>query len=243
MIKNIFAGLFPASGRNRWPNTAKQSREGAHIHTGFASLGMLILAVTGCSSTGGTLGGLVPLPKTLQGSIVDNVYVAKDGAFRVMSPHEKGSNEYTYMAIKEKYSPMGDYVSFGPAAFDQSIYRVNFTGTADAQGVAMPFEVAAEKVVTAFRGELEKGYGTELLEKAKSATKANGRNVISWTYVQSLPSHTTIQGRASADTLTHEVVAIDDGKLIAVLWVQTPASCSTCEGKAKLFINSFEFAK
>jgi hypothetical protein len=211
--------------------------------TGFAALGLFVLGVAGCASTGGTLGGLVPLPKALQGSIVDNVYVAKDGAFRVMSPHEKGSNEYTYMAVKEKYSPMGDYVSFGPAAFDQSIYRVNFTGTADAQGVAMPFETAAERVVSSFRGELEKGYGTELIEKEKGATKANGRNALSWTYVQSLPSHTTIQGRTAADTLTHKVVAIDDGNLIAVLWVQTPTSCSTCEGKATLFVNSFEFAK
>jgi hypothetical protein len=232
MLKRMSAGLGHAVAYRN-----------CHRIAGFAALGLFVIVVAGCASTGGTLGGLVPLPKTLQGSIVNNVYVAKDGMFRVMSPHEKGSNEYTYMAIKEKYSPMGDYVSFGPAAFDQSIYRINFTGNADAQGVAMPFETAADKVISAFRSELQKGYGTELIEKKKSASKANGRNILLLTYAQSLPSHTTIQGQTSADTLTHEVVAIDNGNSIAVLWVQTPASCSACEGKAKVFINSFEFTK
>jgi hypothetical protein len=240
---NIVAGICPATLPNHRQMEAAHGEYPVRLHTSFAAVGLLALGIAGCASSGGTLGGLVPLPKALQGSIVDNVYVAKDGAFRVMSPHEKGSNEYTYMAVKEKYSPMGDYVSFGPAAFDQSIYRVNFTGTADAQGISMPFETAAEKVIASFRSELEKGYGTELIEKEKVASTVNGRNAFSWTYVQNLPSHTTIQGQTSADRLTHKVVAIDGGNLIAVLWVQTPASCSACEGKATLFINSFEFAK
>jgi hypothetical protein len=243
MLRNIFGGRFLTVTRNRRPIAAVHGKDTLPVHKGFAGFVVLVLGLAGCASSGGTLGGLVPLPKTLQGSIVDNVYIAKDGAFRVTSPHQKGSNEYTYMAVKEKYSPMGDYVSFGPAAFDQSIYRVNFTGTADVQGIAMPFETAAEKVVASFRGELEKGYGTELIEKEKGTTKANGRSVLSWTYVQSLASHTTILGQTAADTLTHEVIAIDGGNSIAVLWVQTPASCGVCEGRAKLFINSFEFAK
>lgn len=242
MLRDIFTGHLSATRRNG-RRIAAVHGEMARACAGLCTVVLFVLGVAGCSSSGGTLGGLIPLPKNLQGSIVNNIYVAQDGTFRVMSPHEKGSNEYTYMAVKEKYSPMGDYVSFGPAAFDQSIYRVNFTGTADAQGVAMPFETAAEKVISSVRGVLEQGYGTEMIEKEKGSTTVNGRNALSWTYVQSLPARATIQGQTSADTLTHTVVAIDNGSSIAVLWVQTPASCGGCEGRAKLFINSFEFAK
>jgi hypothetical protein len=213
------------------------------MHTGNAALAAVLVAVTGCSSTGGTLGGLLPMPKLLKGSIVDNVYMAKDGAFRVACPHDKGSYEYKYMAVKEVYTPNGDYVSFGPAAFDQSIYRVDVTGTVDEKGVAMSFETAALKVVTAIRGELEKGYGTDLVWKEKGAAMLNGRNALTWTYVQSVPSRITIQGPTSAETLTHQVVAIESGNVMVVLWVQTLASCRNCEGKAARFFDSFEFGR
>ena len=208
-----------------------------------ASMAALLALVSGCMSTGGTLGGLFPMPKVLKGSIVNNVYLAKDAAFRVASPQDAGSYEYKYMAVKETYDAGLAYVSFGPAAFDQSIYRVNVTGTINETGVAQPFETVAVQATAAFRAELEKSLGTPLEETDKGTSVVNGRNALSWTYIQSVPSRTRVQGSSAADTLIHNVMAIDGGNLMALLWVQTPASCHECDGKAVKFVSSFEFAK
>ena len=67
------------------------------------------------------MGGLFPAPKMLKGTIQNDTYTARDGLFQVGCPQAKGSYEYTYIAVKESYGPKGDYVSFGPAAYDQSI--------------------------------------------------------------------------------------------------------------------------
>lgn len=79
--------------------------------------------IQGCESTGGIIGGLFPAPKFLKGDITNNIYTSKEKKFSIQVPHKEGSYEYTYLNIKEQYNEHGTYISFGPAAFDKSIYR------------------------------------------------------------------------------------------------------------------------
>jgi hypothetical protein len=206
----------------------------------FARAVTLLLTLAACSTTGGTVGGLFPAPKMLKGTIQNDTYRARDGLFQVGCPQPKGSYEYTYMAVKESYTPKGDYVSFGPAAYDQSIYRVNVTGRTDEQGTTVPFEQAAQLGVQTFEGVLEKGYGVPLTLRAHGKALVNGLSALTWTFTQAIPARTGSSG--TGEVLTHEVAAVDAGQNIALLWVQTPSSCPmwVCEGKAARFINSLQ---
>jgi len=198
----------------------------------------VFLTLTGCSTTGGTVGGLFPAPKFLKGTIENDTYRSPDGLFEVGCPQPKGSYEYRYMAVKELYDPKGDYVSFGPAATDISIYRVNVTGRTDDRGVTVPFEQTAELSVQAFSTTLEKTYGVPLVSQAHERSVVNGLPALTWTFTQTLPGQRT----RAPEVLTHEVAAVDAGNNTALLWVQKPSSCYHCEGKAMAFIKSFRTA-
>lgn len=68
--------------------------------------------------------GLFPTPNFLDGTIEAGVYTAPDGDFTVRVPHTD-SYEQNWMQAKERSNPGEFYVSFGPAAFDQTIYRLS----------------------------------------------------------------------------------------------------------------------
>jgi hypothetical protein len=173
----------------------------------------------------------------LKGTIENDTYRAPDGRFQVGCPQPTNSYEYKYMAVKEVYGPKGDYVSFGPAAYDQSIYRVNITGRTDDRGATVPFEEAAEIGVKAFSESLETAHAATLVLQAHGKSVVDGMPALTWTFTQAVPG----QGaHGIAETLTHEVAAVDAGNNIALLWVQTPSSCFRCAGKATTFINSFQ---
>jgi hypothetical protein len=119
-----------------------------HKHTfiNIALAASLLVLFAGCSTTGGDILGLFPAPKILKGSIDNNVYTSKDKLFSIAIPHKQGSYEYKYMQVKEEYTPHNDYVSFGPAAFDQSIFRVNFTMRATPGSLQPGFDDIAPKI-------------------------------------------------------------------------------------------------
>jgi len=58
-----------------------------------------VVVLAGCSTTGGTIGGLLPAPKFLKGEIVNNIYRSPDGSFSVGVPHKEGSYEFKYMQV------------------------------------------------------------------------------------------------------------------------------------------------
>jgi hypothetical protein len=173
----------------------------------------------------------------LKGTIENDVYRAPDGRFKVGCPQPRNSYEYKYMAVKEVYGPKGDYVSFGPAAYDQSIYRVNITGRTDDRGATVPFEEAAELGVKEFSANLERAYAVPLVLQAHDKSVLDGMPALTWTFTQVVSGH---GAHGAAEILTHEVAAVDAGNNIALLWVQTPSSCFRCAGKATTFINSFQ---
>jgi major membrane immunogen (membrane-anchored lipoprotein) len=44
---------------------------------------VLLTSLIGCSSTGGTIGGLIPAPKFTKGDLSDGIYTAQDKSFIV----------------------------------------------------------------------------------------------------------------------------------------------------------------
>ena len=84
---------------------------------------VLFLTIAGCSSTGGTIGGLLPAPKAVKGKVEGTLYTAPDNSFRVATPYSD-PYEWKYAEVREDRDGNNvTWVIFGPAAFDKNIYH------------------------------------------------------------------------------------------------------------------------
>lgn len=187
--------------------------------------------LVGCetTSTGGTIGGLFPAPKFLKGKIENGIYIAQDKSFSVSIPHSIGSYEYTHMQVKEQYSDHGTYVSFGPSAFDQRIYRVQIYGN-DIIKRVMPdiqstrFDVVAAKVFEGYKAQLLKVYGTMPKEVLSLQETINGRKGLYWRLTQEINNSNNNAYLANSNTdiyLAHDIYIVNFEKGIALVGVQT----------------------
>lgn len=115
-------------------------------------LGMIAILWTvvlaGCQSTGGTIGGLFPGPKLLTGEIAHNRYTSKDKMFSIQVSHSQNTYEYKYMAVKEQYADGGAYVSFGPAAYNKSVYRLEIATRLTPQSQAIELEKVLPEIIS-----------------------------------------------------------------------------------------------
>ncbi len=84
----------------------------------------LFFVLTGCETTGGAIGDLVPAPKYYKGKVENGIYYAKDGSFEVRIPFEQNTYAYTYMEVKEQYRDIGAYVSFNTSVCPNEVYRI-----------------------------------------------------------------------------------------------------------------------
>lgn len=146
-----------------------------------------VLAFVGCSTMGGALGGLSPTSKSLQGKISNDIYTAQDKSFSVALPQKEGSYEFAYMQVKEQYSEDGAYVSFGPFAFDQSIYRIETAGPVTQDSQRATFDVLAPSLVEGFKAQLLEGYGTAPEEMESRQETIKGRSAYYCRLTQTLP--------------------------------------------------------
>lgn len=194
-----------------------------------AILGACIAGLSGCASTGGDIGGLVPAPKFLKGSIDNNVYTAQDKRFTVAVPHAQGSYEYTYMKVKEQYNPLDDYVSFGPAAFDQDIYRVDVAFRATPGSMVPSFGDTAPKMLAEFQKQGEQAYNAPFSPLSDEMTQVNGHTARHWQFKQDVPSGTLANVPV---TLHHDIYTIDYGYALATVWVQEESGVSSGETQA-----------
>lgn len=184
-----------------------------------AALMVICLVLAGCETTGGTIGGLFPSPKFLKGEIKNGTYTAQDKSFSVAVPHKEGTEEYRHMQVKEQGNEFGAYVSFGPSALDQSIYRVEIARRVVAGSEKVKFEEIAPKIVEGFKAQLKNGYDSELKEQASRQESLGGKKAYYYQFIQLVPA-----GKLSnkPETLTHEAYVIDFGKGAAIVWVQKP---------------------
>lgn len=192
--------------------------------------------LVGCSTTGGTIGGLFPAPKFLKGEIKNNTYTAQDKSFSVAVPHKDGSYEYTYMQVKEQYSEHGAYVSFGPAAFDQSIYRIETAKRVTPGSQSVKFDDVAPKIVEGYKAQLQNVYGSAPQEDESSQEKINGRKAYYWRFTQVVPAGKYINNREA--TFTHDVYVIDFEKGAVIVWVQIPETTKAVTVGARTFAES-----
>lgn len=195
-----------------------------------------VFSLVGCSTTGGTIGGLFPAPKFLKGEIKNDIYTAQDKSFSVVVPHKKGSYEYTYMQVKEQYSEYGAYVSFGPAAVDQSIYRIETAKRVTPGSQSIKFDDVAPKIVEGYKDQLQKGYGTVPQEAESRQETINGRKAYFWKLTQVVPAGKYISNKAA--TFTHDVYVIDFEKGAAIVWVQIPETTKKAAIESRTFAES-----
>lgn len=180
---------------------------------------LLGLVLAGCENTGGTVLGLFPAPKLLSGSVDDDVYTAKDGCFTVAVPHTEESSEYTYMTVKEQQGGPGEwYVSFGPAAMDQSIYRIEVARGQDQTVLAANFERAFDAWIEHTRSQVEAAYGGSLALESKSDDPVAGHPARTRKYTQQTEPGKYYSNQS--EQLNHEVIALNLGTGAAFVWVQ-----------------------
>jgi len=156
----------------------------------------------------------------LNGEIKNNTYIAKNNMFTIMIPQENGSYEFKYMKVKEQYEQSHAYVSFGPAAFDQSIYRVEFTKKPTHINKTVTIEKAAPAAISPYKKQLLETYGTELIEIESKKLKINNNNAYYWKFTQNIPIGKHMSN--SSTIFTHYAYVIDYNIGAGVIWVQIP---------------------
>lgn len=198
---------------------------------------LFVVGLTACSSTGGDIGGLIPAPKFLKGAIENNVYTAQDKRFTVSVPHAQGSYEYNYMQVKEQYGQVEDYISFGPAAFNQSIYRIDFV-TAPAGRSLPDLDTVAPKMLEVVEQESRRSYGGMVTAGDPAKLVIGGHNAYHWQLQQTVPEGKLANIEVN---LVHDVYQIDFGRSMATVWVQTQVGNPTANAlTAEQFVESLK---
>jgi len=190
---------------------------------------LFFILLSGCAITGGT-----------KGKIENNTYTAKNRLFTISIPHKEGSYENKYMKIKEEYRKNDTYVSFGPAAFNYSIYRSNIIVHPESGKKTIPLDTAAPQILESTKKQMVKHYGTspKILETKK--TKINNRNAYYWKLTQNIPAG---KGYSNKNKVFNHHVYVVDYKIAAgIFWVRIPSDTGSREAgiTPKQFVESLK---
>lgn len=133
---------------------------------------LVLVFVSSCSGTGGTVGGLIPAPKFLDGKVEGDTYYSAEGAFKVQLPHlpsrsKDDEYEWTYTKVHEIKDKGVVGVVFGPAAFDLNQYHAVL--------IRAPMKNPKEEYVkTVFRKKIESRGGMYTQKEFKNF-EVNGK--------------------------------------------------------------------
>lgn len=185
----------------------------------------LAATLSGCESVEGGIVGVAPASRDLSGKIENGVYTAEDGSFSVTVPHAPDGYEFRYMQVKELAQPGDRYVSFGPAAFCQSIWRLVVTPVADHARLEGVFDEAFEMETKQFREQIEAAGRAPLILDSENREPLDGHAARRRIYTQQVPAG--VYASNAPATLTHEVLLLDLQRAVIFVWVQrgedTPA--------------------
>lgn len=170
-------------------------------------------------ASGGTLFGLFPKLKRLQGKVKDNTYYAPNGVLQVRLPFATDSYEYKYMEVREQFTKQTGVVSFGPAAFDRGLYRVEVIERLDGDESKSAFEIGGPQLVDQALTFLEKNFRAPLTEAARDSSPIQGKPTFRATAKQTVPPGLMA---SNEQMYLHHIFAIHFGKKVAVAVVARP---------------------
>jgi len=207
------------------------------------TIGLMLLVLVGCATSGGDIGGLVPAPKNTKGSLVDGVYTASDHSFSVLTPFSIGSYEYRYMEIEELAADSENQVAFWSTPMPAEVYRVNVLNQGKRQESLDPQEDIKDLLLASAVGIFEGAYDTPL-EPLETGIHSAG-----------IPE----RGgglrdrfmRAPAITSHHSAYIAKQGDKVVLLWINRPLDGSgfggtaqgrqEAEDRERRFVDSFQF--
>ena len=187
-----------------------------HIVFNNAVFATLILTLLGCGASGGTIAGLLPAPKILKGFIKNNIYHEPNDLFIITVPFNSDTYEYNFMEIKERYQSNQAYVSFGPAAINKSIYRVEISLKPDHTPLAI--EDIEDSVLKTYIQQLDYGLGTEPEPVTSKSITINGNKARHHIFTHIVPAG--LYSSNTQTTLVHNAYLIDYGHAAGLIWVQ-----------------------
>ncbi len=200
---------------------------------------VLLISLIGCSSTGGTIGGLIPAPKFTKGDLSDGIYTAQDKSFIVNSPFGKDSYEYTYMAIAERYSNKENSVQFSSSAAPEEVYRIKVFKNVS------PEEQLENVAFESYKKQMESAYNTPFRNRAVKTIASSGIQTMLVTYSQHIPERSSLGVTAKALDVLHSCTYIEKNDNSAFICINrmAPNADNASEGaedRLKRFITSFQ---
>lgn len=196
------------------------------------------LVAVGCSSTGGTIGGVIPAPKFTKGTLSAGRYTAKDRSFSVAVPFLPGSAGHAAMEIVEKSEGGGNLVAFSSSVHPGEVYRV--TTFADVK----PVNRLADTTVASYRKQMEAAVGTPLRAEKANQELIDGMLAISQRYSQTPPAQATAGARPQGMVSIHATHFLQRSMRAAFVAVHRTADASPVgaeggEARVVAFLKSF----
>lgn len=195
--------------------------------------------LSGCSSTGGTIGGLLPAPKFTKGELTDGIYTAKDKSFSVASPFDKDSYEYTYMAIAEKYGAIENSIQFSSSAAPAEVYRISiFKNTREDENLE-------QVALNGYRSQFENMYASPFQIEASQEVNVRDKSLVLNTFSQHIPRRGSLGKTVQAMDVLHSCLYFENGVNAAFACVNRIApgkkgSSKDSEGRLIDFFKSIE---
>jgi hypothetical protein len=180
---------------------------------------LMAVMLVACSTTGGTIGNLIPAPKLLKGEIRNNVYYAPNGVLSVAVPFAKGTYEYTYLQIKEEFNATTELVVFGPAAYDRGIYRVQVVERRDGLDTPDAFNADAPDIMRGAREMVQNDGRAPLEELRKDEEPVNGHPTLHERVTQHVPPGVLSN---HPELLTYDLYVMQFGAKVAIAMVMRP---------------------
>lgn len=156
----------------------------------------------------------------IKSKMQDGVYRSSVGTlpglaqFSIRAPQADIRSEFIQMKTKEERFNDYTYLSFGPAAFDLTIYRA-IVGVKD----QLPFKVFKQKSIPMLAAIIQQAYKQPLTKRFEKELSFKGHPAIYTVFTQTIPEKVNLRLQRSApQTLTHGIYFIDYGKYLVVLW-------------------------
>lgn len=189
--------------------------------------GLIILfsfsGYAGNDHTGGTIGGLIPAPKVIEGQIENGIYTSSENEFSIDIPNWNEKYEYRYMQIKEQFFNTGQYLSFGPAVLNRTIYRLEFVRKLSRESYEIELESVKDQIFDGYIAQIENAYGSKAKLISERRGVFNSKNSFSRVYKQHTPEKKKLFSADVAEDLRyHAIDIVDFGSYSAIFWVEIP---------------------